>query len=71
MTLINFPSVAIKYLRGSFRSITLEVFSEKGGLKKFAKVTGKHLCCSLFFNKIVDLSLQLYQKRNSGAGAFL
>ena len=60
MTLINFPSVAIKYLRGSFRGITLGVFSEKGVLEKFAKVTGKHLCHSLFFNKIVDLSLQLY-----------
>ena len=28
-----------------------EVFSKKGIPKDFAKLTGKHLCQSLFFNK--------------------
>ena len=27
--------------------------------------TGKHLCQSLFFNKVAGLSLQLYEKRDS------
>ena len=32
----------------------------KGFLRNFAKFTGKHLCQSLFFNKVAGLSLQLY-----------
>ena len=32
-----------------------EVFCEKGILKSFAKLTGKHLCRSLSFNKVADL----------------
>ena len=34
-----------------------EVFCRKGVLRKFAKFTEKHLCQSLFFNKIADLRL--------------
>ena len=30
---------------------------KKGVLKNFAKFTGKHLCQSLFFNKIANLGL--------------
>ena len=33
-----------------------EVFCEKGILRNFAKLTGKHLCQSLFFNKAAGLS---------------
>ena len=29
------------------------------------------MCQSHFFNKVAGLSLQLYQKRDSGTGAFL
>ena len=29
-----------------------EVFCKKGVLRNFAKFTGKHLCQSLFFNKV-------------------
>ena len=32
-----------------------EVFYEKDVLKTFAKFTGKHLCQSLFFNKVAGL----------------
>ena len=32
----------------------------KGVLKNFAKFTGKYLCQSPFFSKVVCLSLQLY-----------
>ena len=39
----------------SRRSSRREVFSKKGVLKNFTKLTGKHLCQSLFFNKVADL----------------
>ena len=32
-----------------------EVFCKKGVLKSFAKFTGKHLCQSLFYNKVAGL----------------
>ena len=32
-----------------------EVFCEKGVLESFTKFTGKHLCWSLFFNKVAGL----------------
>ena len=41
------------------------VFCKKGVLKNFAKFTGKHLCQSLFFNKVAG------KKRESGTGVFL
>ena len=37
------------------RSSHSEVFCEKGVLRNFAKFTGKHLCHSLFFNKVTGL----------------
>ena len=33
------------------RSSHVEVFCKKGVLRNFAKLAGKHLCQSLFFNK--------------------
>ena len=36
------------------------VFWKNGVLRNFAKFTGKHLCQSLFSNKVAVLSLQLY-----------
>ena len=39
-------------LRGSHWGCSIK----KGVLKNFAKLTGKHLCQSLFFNKIAGLS---------------
>ena len=36
----------------SNRSSRPEVFCRKGVLGNFAKFTGKHLCQSLFFNKV-------------------
>ena len=32
-----------------------EMFYKKGALKNFTKFTGKHLCQSLFFNKVAGL----------------
>ena len=37
-----------------------EVFYEKGVLGNLAKLTEKHLCQSLFFNKVAGLGLQIY-----------
>ena len=38
-----------------FRNGRPEVFCKKGVLGNFAKLTGKHLCQSLFFNKVAGL----------------
>ena len=38
-----------------YRRSRLEVFCKKRVLKYFAKFAGKHLCQSLFFNKVVGL----------------
>ena len=38
-----------------FRSSCPEVFYKKGVLRNFAKFIGKHLCQSLFFNKVAGL----------------
>ena len=37
------------------RSSHPELFCRKGVLRNFAKFTGKHLCQSLFFNKVAGL----------------
>ena len=42
------------------RSSRPEVFCKKGVLRNFAKVTGKHLCQSLFFNKVAGLRPQVF-----------
>ena len=57
------------------RSSRLEVFYEKGLLKNIAKFTGKQLCPSLVFNKVVclrlvDLIKMKHQHRNTSDGCF-
>ena len=44
----------------SFRSSRPEVLYKKGVLRNFAKFTGKHLCQSLFFNKVAGQASTLY-----------
>ena len=44
---------------------------KKGVLKSFAKFTGKHLCQSLFFNKVEKFFKKLFHQRDSVTGAFL
>ena len=36
----------------NYKSSRPDVFCQKGVLRNFAKVTGKHMCQSLFFNKV-------------------
>ena len=45
-----------------YRSSVLEVFCEKGVLRNFAKFTGKHLCQSLFFNKVAGGACNIIKK---------
>ena len=46
------------------RSSRPEVFCKKDVLRNFAKFTGKHLCQSLFFNKVAGLRpATLFKKR--------
>ena len=42
------------------RSSRPEVFCKKGILRNFARFTGKHLCQSLFFNKVAGLLIKLF-----------
>ena len=41
----------------------LEVFFKKGALRNFAKFTEKHLCQSLFFNKVYEKYLKTLLKK--------
>ena len=45
------------------RSSHPEVFCKKGVLRNFAKFTGKHLCHSLFFNKVAGLRTATLSKK--------
>ena len=46
-----------------YKSSRLKVFCEKGVIKDSTKFTGKHLCWSLFFNKVADLRLATLLKK--------
>ena len=49
----------------AFRSSRPEVFCKKGVVKNFAKLTGKHLCQSRFFNKVAGLNPATLLKRET------
>ena len=53
-------------LTKKYRSSLPEMFCKKGIPKNFTKFTGKHLCRSLFFNKVAGLRL----KKESPAQVF-
>ena len=47
-----------RYILPRFKNIKSsrpEVFCKKGALENFTKFIGKHLCQSLFFNKVAGL----------------
>ena len=53
------------FIRSLYRSSRPEVFSKKGVFRNFAKFTEKHLCQSLFLNKVADLwTATLLKKRH-------
>ena len=51
-----------------FRCSRSGVFCKNGVLRDFAKLTGKHLCQSLFIDKVAGQGRQLYLKRDPGTG---
>ena len=59
--MLRFNNSAFRINRSTHRRCSVR----KGVLRNFAKLTGKHLRQSLFYNK------SLYYKRDSGAGVFL
>ena len=55
-----------------FRSSHKRCSMKKGVPRNFPKFIGKHLCQSLFFNKVASLRpATLLKKRDSGTGVFL
>ena len=60
---------AINNLPLPFKSNLPELFWQKGVLKIFAKFTGKHLCQSLFLNKVAGFNFFL--KRDPLVSVFL
>ena len=54
----------------NFRSSRPEMFCKKGVLRNFTKFTGKHLCQSLFFNKVADLKPATLLKKETLAQVF-
>ena len=53
------------------RKQPLEMLCKKRIYKVFANFTGKHLCWSLFFNKVAGIIPATLLKRHSGTGVFL
>ena len=47
-----------------------KVLCKNGVLRNFVKFTGKHLCQSLFFNKVAGGTCHFINKRGSGTGVF-
>ena len=54
----------------SFSEVVWRCSLKKGVLRNFAKFTGKHLCQSLFFNKIAGIACNFIKKRDSGTDVF-
>ena len=50
---------SVKIERTLYKSSHPNVFYNKGAFENFTKFTGKHLCQSLFFNKVAS-GLQFY-----------
>ena len=67
---VESPNIYGKALGTSLQKQSLEVFCKKGVLRNFAKFTGKHLCQSLFFDKVAGLRLQarIFIKKETGIG---
>ena len=54
-----------------YRSSRPKVFRKSGVLRKFAKLTGKHFCQSLYSNKVAGLRPVTFLKKDCGARVFL
>ena len=67
----SFIKCSNSFLFFSSEAARPEVFCKKGTLKNFVKFTGKHLCQSLFFNKVAGLRPATLFKKGSDKGIFL
>ena len=56
-------NIQIYFAVSTSRNSCPEVFCKKGVLRNIAKFTGKHLCQSLFFNKVAGLSAATLLKK--------
>ena len=63
-TLISLCLVLLQTVIGGKRSSHQRCSMKKGILRNFAKFTGKHLCQSLFFNKVAGLRPATLLKRS-------
>ena len=64
LLLVKLQAEATKqYLHTVFRSTQRRCSVEKGVLKKFTKLTGKHQCQSLSFNKVTGQACNFIKKR--------
>ena len=54
--------IAFKFYNDASRNSRPEVFCEKGVLRNFAQFRGKHLCESLFFNKVAGRACNFIKK---------
>ena len=63
--------ILIFWLFQKFQKQPPEVFCKKGVLLNFAKFIGKHLCQSLFFNKVAGLSSATLLKKRLWHRCFL
>ena len=61
--ILGLTNKIVVFLVSIKRSSLPEVFCRKGVLGNFAKFTGKHLCQSLFFNKVVGLRPETLSKK--------
>ena len=57
-------------MRKMLRNTRSKVFCKKGVLKNLAKFTGKHLCQSLFFNKVTGCETYNFIKKEDLAQVF-
>ena len=55
-SIFNFPGPLSEYF------IFIWVFRKKGVLRNFTKYRGKHICLSLFFNKVAVLKKRLWHR---------
>ena len=57
-------------MKPNYRSSHGKCSIRKGVLRNFTKFSGKHLCQSLFFDKVASLRPATLLKRDSGTGVF-
>ena len=65
------PLISGSAVQRGFPEAVAQMFSLKGVLKNFTKLTGKHLCWNLFFNKVTGFWTVTLWKGDSNIGVFL